>query len=298
MGSDKDYADTDNYFQESFLRSGYPLQSTVSNDLSEHFDIQNQPPFYDLDDRKFREGDILAKEIFPSILRMDRSANKHLVGRLVLTIECKNLPDHGWIFTEGKIKQNFWHFSLRGTEGMINKNLMPLTALSQLVGTDSFLERIIRPNPTKQSRSNQRTNNIHDSSIKVIKLTRHIIEEDKKQAKTLYKYYNRRNEIVFFEVYQPVIIFNGNLFVKRLNQERLQRIKYLQLNREYKTLAYDEYATIHVVSAQDIQEYIEIIRLYYMVGSQYIIDHQNQILNSVKGNLISWNDFNPFRINF
>lgn len=41
MGSDKDYADTDNYFQESFLRSGYPLQSTVSNDLSEHFDIQN-----------------------------------------------------------------------------------------------------------------------------------------------------------------------------------------------------------------------------------------------------------------
>jgi hypothetical protein len=56
MGSDKDYADADNYFQESFLRSGYPLQSTVSNDLSEHFDIQNQPPFYDLDDRKFREG--------------------------------------------------------------------------------------------------------------------------------------------------------------------------------------------------------------------------------------------------
>jgi hypothetical protein len=136
---------------------------------------------------------------------------------------------------------------------------------------------------------------IHDSSMKVIKLTKHSIDEDKKRAKILYRCYNNVSKVIFFKIYQPLIIFRGHLFIKRPEQE-IQSIKYLQFYREYRTTAYQEDTTIHVVSSEHIQEYLEIMRSSYMTGGRYISEHQNQIMASVKGDLICWNDFNPSKI--
>ena len=158
------------------------------------------------------------------------------------------------------------------------------------------MERINDTNDARQ-RTNNRTNNIHDSSLKVIKLTRHLINQDITEAKTLYQHYNSARLIIFLKIYQPLIIFNGRLYVKSAKEERIKPFKYLQFYREYKTEAYNEDVTIHVVSREYIQEYLNIIRPYYMIGAQYITAHENQITEIVKEDLIHWNDFNPFKIN-
>jgi hypothetical protein len=137
---------------------------------------------------------------------------------------------------------------------------------------------------------------IYDSSLKVIKLTRHLKNEDLREAKTLYRYYNNIAEVVFFKIYQPLIVFNGRLYVKKINEDRIRPAKYLQFSKQYKTHAYDEDVTIHVVSSNHIQEYLDIVRPYYMTGSQYIIDHQNELREAVRDDLIHWDDFNPFPI--
>lgn len=72
-------------------------------------------------------------------------------------------------------------------------------------------------------------------------------------------------------------------------------VKYLQLERRYKTNSYDEDVTIHVVSSKHIQEYLNLIRTYYMTGSKYILEHQKRIQEIVRENLIRWDDFNPFK---
>ena len=272
------------------------LELQTTNELSPYFQIQNQPTFLDLDEGKSRDGDILAKENFPSISKLNSNKqNKLVTAQLILTIECKCLPDHGWIFTEGEINQFFWYFSLIRGKDDFQEILTPKTALDELRGASTFLERIADRKVEKQSKSNQRTNNIHDSSFKLIKLTRGLIEEDKSQAKILYQSWNNVNEIAFFKIYQPVIVFNGNLYLQKRNVEKIMTVKYLQLERRYKTNAYDEDVTIHVVSSKHIQQYLNLIRSYYMTGSKYILEHQKRITEIVKQNLIHWDDFNPFK---
>ena len=104
------------------------------------------------------------------------------------------------------------------------------------------------------------------------------------------------NEVIFFKIYQPVIVFDGNLYLKRWNAEKIMNVKYLQFERQYKTNAYDEDVTLHVVSSKHIRKYLNVIRSYYMIGSSYILEHQDRITEIVKENLIRWDDFNPFKI--
>lgn len=133
------------------------------------------------------------------------------------------------------------------------------------------MERIAERKVGNQSKSNQRSNNIHDSSVKLIKLTTGLIEEDKTEAKMLYQSWNNVNQINFFKIYQPVIVFTGSLYLQKRNVEKIMSVKYLQFERRYKTNAYDEDVTIHVVSSKYIQEYLNVIRTYYMTGCKYIL---------------------------
>ena len=251
--------------QRLFQRSGNSLELHATNALSKYFHIEDRPTFFDLDEGKSREGDILARETFPSALGTN---SKHVVGQLILTVECKSLRDHGWIFTQG-----FRYFSLIRDSNDFQEYLMPKEPLNELVGTSSFLERIIDTKPKDQIRTNNQTNNIHDGSLKLIKLTRDLINEDKKQAKILYRSHTITNEIVFFKIYQPLIVFDGNLYVKKMDMPKISRTKYLQLRRQYKTKAYSEDVMIHVVSSNHLEEYLSLIRAYYMIGARYIFEN-------------------------
>jgi hypothetical protein len=286
--------DIDDFFQNSYLESGSSLESDMGKILSQNFDVHFQPVFHDLDEGKSREGDILAKEIFPNIA--DIKPNKPIIGQLIIPIECKNLPDHGWIFTESKITQNLWHFTLIRSRNNILENLLPRVPLSKLRGTSSFLERIMDTKPGGKIMTNRQTNNIHDSSLKVVKLTRHLINQDKANAMTLYKCYNNARQIIFLKIYQPLIILNGRLYIKSANEQGITPVKYLQFYREYNTAAYKEEVTIHIITRENIEEYLSMIRSYYTIGAQYIIDHQNEIREKVQEDLIHWSDFDPFKI--
>lgn len=283
----------DENFERSFLESRNSLEFYATNKLSPYFEVQNQPTFLDLDEEKSRDGDILAKETFPPTLGIN--SNKRMVAQLILTIECKSLPDHGWIFTESKMIQRFCFFSIIRSKNDIEENLRPKNPLYNLIGTSSFLESIADMKSADKPKTNKQTNNIHDSSLKLIKLTRHLIDEDRKQAKILYRDFNNANEIVFFKIYQPLIVLNGNLYVKTIDSEKIIRANYLQFGRKYKTRAYDEDVTIHVVCSKYIQEYLNLIRSYYLIGSKYILGHQKYITERVKEDLIHWDDFNPFK---
>jgi hypothetical protein len=293
----------DEFFQKSFRESGASLEVETANKLLQHFNVQNQPAFIDLDEGKSREGDILAtetfpvaaKETFPSTSGTD--PDKCMLAQLILTVECKSLPDHGWIFIEGNINQFIWHFSLIRGENNLLKNLRPTKPLRELTGTSNHLERILdNKKAERHLRSNGRTDNFYDSSIKTIKLTRDLINSDLSEAKAFHKYYNSKAEVIFFKIYQPLIVFNGHMYVKKVNEDTITPTKYLQFNKQYKTEAYDEDVTIHVVSSNHIQEYLDIIRPYYMACSQYIVDHQNELREAVRNDLIHWEDFNPFPI--
>jgi hypothetical protein len=151
-------------------------------------------------------------------------------------------------------------------------------------------------NQGKQKKSNDQRTNIKDSSLKLIKLLRYLINEDKKQARTLYKSFNSLKKVVFMRFYQLVIIFKGHLFSKRLNEEKISHINMLQYYKEYKTQEYDEQVSIHVVSSEYIKDYLQLIVPFYTRGADYIRNHRDHILDSVRNDLVSWSDFNPFKI--
>ena len=130
--------DIDDFFQRAYSRTGGPLEMAIANELSADFEVSTQPEFIDLDEEKSRSADILAKKAFPSpnTLASDRPA----VAEIVLPIECKAIPDHGWIFMEANTKQICRYFTLiRGTND-ITANLVPTEPLSQLIGTTSSFE--------------------------------------------------------------------------------------------------------------------------------------------------------------
>jgi hypothetical protein len=52
--------------------------------------------------------------------------------------------------------------------------------------------------------------------------------------------------------------------------------------------------SIHIVHYDALEDYIDIIRNYYWSKSDYIVNHQTELLNLVKESLIRWEDFNPF----
>ena len=81
-----------------------------------------------------------------------------------------------------------------------------------------------------------------------------------------------------------------------MNEKSISHINMLQYYKEYKTQKYDEQVSLHVVSSKYIKDYLQLIVPFYTRGSRYITDHQDYILDSVRNDLVSWNDFNPFKI--
>jgi hypothetical protein len=283
----------DDFFQRSYSRSGSPLESEIAKELSTDFEVEHQPAYLDLDEGKSRNGDLLAKHTFPSPFVMH--SERPVVAEIVLLIECKSLPDHGWIFTESNTKQICPHFSLIRSQNEITENLTPTAPLTQLIGTTSAFETIL-DNQSKRKKSNDQTSNVKDSSLKIIKLLRHLLNEDKARAQNLYKSFNSMSKIMYMKFYQPVIIFKGHLFVKRSAEEKIRRTNMLQFYREYRTNAYNEEATIHIVSSEHVRDYLQLIIPFYTRGVEYIVNHQDSILDAVRNDLVRWEDFNPFKI--
>lgn len=89
------------FFEQEVRRSGHSLESKVENRLRRRgFDVQRESPFLDKDQSKGRYVGLKAIAFIPPLDTFDQK-EEHVVGQFIHIVECKNLPGHGWIFSEG-----------------------------------------------------------------------------------------------------------------------------------------------------------------------------------------------------
>ena len=80
---------------------------------------------------------------------------------------------------------------------------------------------------------------------------------------------------------------NGNTSLKLAD--------YAQIDKKYKSAQYNEIlGIIHIVNYNALDRYLDLVKKYYWSHSQYILDNQEMLLDSVKGNLVNWRDFRTF----
>jgi hypothetical protein len=95
------------FFEGQVKRSGHSLENRVENKLRQrNFTVQREAPFIDKDESKGRNIDLSAYAFIPDLDKFDQK-EKHGVGQFIFVIECKNLPDHGWVFSESNDKESF-----------------------------------------------------------------------------------------------------------------------------------------------------------------------------------------------
>src|SRR5690348_4286229 len=89
------------FFQAQVKRSGHYLENRVSNLLQKAgFSIEREVPYIDKDESKGRTVDLIARSEVPESYK-PKDRKYYVVGQINLIIECKNLPDHGWVFFKG-----------------------------------------------------------------------------------------------------------------------------------------------------------------------------------------------------
>ena len=93
------------FFEGKVKESGYSLESEVENKLKQTYNTQRDVPYLDKDEDKSRSIDFVASTFFPDDAEFKNKPEKMVLGHLNLVIECKSLPDNGWIFFPGTDKQ-------------------------------------------------------------------------------------------------------------------------------------------------------------------------------------------------
>jgi hypothetical protein len=137
--------------------------------------------------------------------------------------------------------------------------------------------------------------NLFEAVMTVTKSTRHNIDETEKVRRSMYRYFNQLGKVVFVTVFQPLIVFTGRMYSTSEDESNLKPIKYAQLKKRYESANYNEtLGTIHIVQYGALNEYIQLLHKYYWSKSNFIIQHQEEILSLVKESLVRWKDFKPF----
>jgi hypothetical protein len=162
---------------------------------------------------------------------------KMALGQLRLVIECKNLPDHGWIFFENEKKDDIiipdmYNFIKTYREEDITGKCIPHGLVTDLFYTSSYYETFLDSGTKSSSKSNSKESNLYEAILTSIKSTRHQIDKTEELRKSMFRYYNKLDKILFVTLYQPLIIFTGHMYGTK-NDEDLQSIKYVQLKKSY-----------------------------------------------------------------
>jgi hypothetical protein len=228
--------ETRKFFQNKLKRSGHILENKVESKLKTFFQIERQPPYFDKDEKKGRFGDMICSAFFPDE-NIIPNKEKMALGQLRLVIECKNLPDHGWIFFENEKKDDIiipdmYNFIKTYREEDITGKCIPHGLVTDLFYTSSYYETFLDSGTKSSSKSNSKESNLYEAILTSIKSTRHQIDKTEELRKSMFRYYNKLDKILFVTLYQPLIIFTGHMYGTK-NDEDLQSIKYVQLKKSY-----------------------------------------------------------------
>lgn len=175
------------FFQQQLERSGHSLENKVEDLLTDKFSVMREVPYIDKDKAVGRTIDLVAYAEIPSPHEFTQSQQYHVIGRLYLIIECKSLPDHGWIFFKTKQQELVFPDKVTIADGMPSEIIehdptryySPITPILDLFNASGYDEYIFdsgKRGGEKKGKSNEQTKNIYDAVNKVTKATRYQID--------------------------------------------------------------------------------------------------------------------------
>lgn len=234
------------FFREQLQKSGHSLENKVEDFLIGRFSVQREVPYIDKDEGKGRNIDLIAYAQIPFQTEFTQKQQYYVVGRLVLTIECKNLPNHGWIFFKTKEPEIDFpdkitiadHIPPEIIEYDPTRYYSPITPIPSLFNASGYDEYIYDVGTETKNqnlkKSNGQRRNLYDAVNKVTKVTRYQIETTRDVLFIKIHYIiGQTDKITAFAVFQPLIVFEGLMYGATMNggSPKLESIKFAQIPR-------------------------------------------------------------------
>jgi len=287
------------FFERKLKESGFLLENKVEPKLKPLFNVDRDAPYFDKDLSKARTIDFVASTFIPDGTRPPKG--KKAVASLKLVIECKSLPDHGWIFFPGKdpkitFRDEVSAMKDTGRNSPLSK-IVPLLTFPTLYHAASYSEFHLEDKSNNGSHSNKRDDNLYGAVHAVTKATRDQIELMKKALNAIYMRYNTLQIVPIVTLYQPLIIFYGRMYASdTVNDEiSLRPLKYAQIMKGYTSEFYNEsIGDIHIVHFDALDEYLKLIHDFYWSSSEFIMKNQEDLLDLTYQNAASCKKFSSF----
>lgn len=256
-------------FEKRINQSGHSLEDKVEKILRKiAWSYRRGAHYMDLDNNSDRQIDFLVS--IPNMVKFDEKKNSAL--RIFnLIIECKNLPDHAWIFSgsEHILLPPEYLFS-----GVSDKNKQSIEKIPYLKNknfiangyTELFLNNDKSSNK-EEAKSNKKHDNLYEAIMQVTKASRY------RQINCLDQFQKNQNthkKFPYLHIFQSLIIFHGRMYKTNLvnNTIKLESIKFVCIEKEFVSGHYHENnGEIHVVSFDWLIEYFDLLKSSYGFSS-------------------------------
>jgi hypothetical protein len=258
----------ENFLVEKIKQSGFPLEINIGSIIKsvKPWRIYPNSYFLDKDENKGRELDIKADIISADLSHLE-SRMRHLVD-LTLLISCKQLPGHAWIFFKD-ISDPYIHICRESLNDIIEHHLGdPYFEVLEKKDTHFEKKDALSTNYLEiifdDKKSNKKENNIFESIITLIKATSFEKEEQCNETKDfIYETGVEellKNPFSVFNVYYPLIIFDGELYEAIIEKKiLLRKVNYVLFHVEYKSGNYKGDFHIDIVKKDFFPTYFEYI---------------------------------------
>jgi hypothetical protein len=293
------------FFQKQIRQSGYKLQTKVQKKLiSNGYQVTREWPYLDKDELKGRAIDLFASKFIPDLSLFEENT-KPIMGQLELTIECKSLPDHAWIFFED-VDDGFLLHDIVTIDSIsmmkVSQDFVTIDLFPQLTHASNY-DEIISSNKRNKgqsqqagSKSNKKDKNLYEAICSVTKANRHAMDKFQKYKEFMVVNKNHAPRIVMFVIFQALIVFEGHLYAAKLENDDIQLnpIQYVKIPKNYVSDKYQEnFGYIHVVSFNSLDGYLGLLHDYYWQKEDAIL-HSQAELNDIIGR-VKWSSYDPFK---
>jgi len=291
------------FFIEKLNQSGYLLENLVEAKLKPLFNIERDVSYIDKDQSIGRRNDFVGSALIPDGQRPPEGEKKAVVS-LKLVIECKSLPDHGWIFFPGKKEILSFVDTVSAMKQMDPKvdpsfKAIPVTSIEDLFYAGGYAEffldnkknKVRKDKSNHDSRSNKRDTNLYECIHTVTKATRHQIDSTDQLLNAIYLRYNNLQLIPVLIVFQALIVFKGRIYASEItgDEVKLKPIKLVGISQnepgqrslalaQHKCVEYDPTQKMITVSCQSVHLtdiYSNLSNTGALVKENHDKDHKN-----------------------
>lgn len=278
------------YFEKKVIDSGHTFEGSINKRLNKlGLRVKNEEFYYDEDEKKGRNIDFLAIDNVPSIKEITKKSHEEIEvsGQIRFFIECKSLPNHGWIFFGNEEHESDFVYNSEFSSESVREtifDLLPDIPEPKIYFASTYSEYI--HSDGKKKNKYTKDNNLYESTIHLIKAMSSSINENKK----LKKYFATKENkwalgVIFF---QPVVVFNGHMYRSTHNKNddvHLTPIDIAKIRRQYVSPNYTvTEGTIHVISADKLEKYVKMMRKYYW-EDDFIRKYQKELVVAHKNSM-------------